>query len=81
MNWDSGFSPRLSVTLRVRLAAANARFLWPSLAQGYRLETTTNLADPGSWTAVPGQAAVMGLDNVVTHPLLPGHHFYRLRKP
>ena len=52
---------------------------WPVSATGYALETSTNLADTGSWTAVTNVPAIFNQQNVVTNAMSGRMRFYRLQ--
>ena len=52
--------------------------LWPLSAQNFSLQTTTNLADPSSWTTQTNVPAVVNFQNVITNPITGGRGFYRL---
>jgi hypothetical protein len=67
--------------LRAQLSGVNLLLSWPTASLNYRLETTPSVADPNSWTTVSSLPVVVESENRITTPLLPGHHFYRLRKP
>jgi hypothetical protein len=51
---------------------------WPLAAQNFSLQTTTNLADPSSWTTQTNAPAVVNFQNVITNPIAGGQGFYRL---
>jgi hypothetical protein len=71
----------LSPWLDARISQANIVFSWPAVGQGFLLQTTSNVADPDSWTTVTLDSVVRGGSRVVTVAPSPGHHFYRLHKP
>jgi pimeloyl-ACP methyl ester carboxylesterase len=53
---------------------------WPVSAQNFSLQTTTNLVDPNSWTAVADTPAIVNLQCLVTNQISGAARFYRLRK-
>jgi hypothetical protein len=51
---------------------------WPSSAQNFSLQTTTNLADPNSWVTLTNLPAIVNLQNTVTNPIAGSQGYYRL---
>jgi glucuronoarabinoxylan endo-1,4-beta-xylanase len=74
--------PRLTGTLT---ADGQLNLLWPPTANGFLLQSTTNLASPDSWTSLNNrQIATNGFSNgltSVTISLNNGPTFYRLAQP
>ena len=66
--------------LQVQMSGNNFVLSWPLSAADYVLQTSTNLTDTNSWTAVPNVPAIMNLQNAVTNPAADGARFYRLKK-
>ena len=54
---------------------------WPSLPAGYVLQSTTNVADPASWTNVPGTPQASDGTYRFYFPVTAEKTFYRLIKP
>jgi autotransporter-associated beta strand protein len=53
---------------------------WPNHANGFKLESTTNLISP-NWLPVTNQPRSFGGNFIVTNNLIAPHGFYRLHKP
>jgi len=70
-----------SVALAIRRSGSQVQLVWPVSAQGYALESTTNVADPSSWHPVDGQPSVEGDNNVVTTEAGETVRLFRLRRP
>jgi formylglycine-generating enzyme required for sulfatase activity len=69
-----------SPTLQAQISESNIVLVWPSWAQNFSLQTTTNLADPSSWTTLTNVPIVANLQSTVTNPISDGMRFYRLKK-
>jgi len=55
---------------------------WPTLPAGYKLQTTTNLADPNSWVDVANSPSAVGPGMYYYYgPVSSPQRFYRLVKP
>ena len=67
-------------TLRAQLSGSNIILSWPAAASGFTLETTTNLADPNSWTQVAATPALVSQQFQVTNNVSSGRCFYRLKQ-
>ena len=67
-------APELSIRTVVEVA-------WPSLPAGYHLQSTTNIADPNSWTDIPGTPYASEGTYRFYFPLTAEKTFYRLIKP
>jgi uncharacterized repeat protein (TIGR03803 family) len=66
--------------LTIIRSGPNVILTWPTNAAGFALESSTNLAPPGVWSAVsPGPIIAEGA-NVVTNPISGAQNFYRLRQ-
>jgi pimeloyl-ACP methyl ester carboxylesterase len=66
--------------LQAQMSGNNFVLTWPLSAAGYVLQTSTNLTDTNSWTAIPNVPAIVNLQNTVTNPISGGAQFYRLKK-
>jgi hypothetical protein len=66
--------------LSIQSAGEDVLISWPASAQGYQLETTTNLLASNQWTAVTNPPAMVGLANWVTNSISSSAGFYRLKK-
>jgi formylglycine-generating enzyme required for sulfatase activity/pimeloyl-ACP methyl ester carboxylesterase len=75
---DIAFYVTLPPTLQAQLSGANFILSWPVSANGYVLETTTNLTAPDSWTTVTNVPVVVNFQYTVTNTISGGNHFYRL---
>ena len=53
---------------------------WPASAQGFILESTSDLSQIGSWSVVTNVPVVVGLQNVITNEISNDSRFYRLFK-
>jgi hypothetical protein len=60
-------------TLSITLSGTNAILTWPATANGYNLQSTSNLVSPVVWSNVSGQYAV-------TNSITGSQMFYRLSK-
>lgn len=69
-----------NITLTFTAAAATGTG-YSGLTRIYDVETTTNLANPASWSPLAGYANITGANQtvVVTQPLSGGPRFYRLK--
>ncbi len=67
-------------SLQAQKSGNNLVISWPLSAQNYSLQTTTNLADPNSWTTVTNVPAIVNLQNAITNPASDGARFFRLKK-
>lgn len=67
-------APELTIQTMVGVA-------WPGLPAGYKLQSTTDIADPNSWTDVTGTP--FGVEGTFKYyaPVTPVKTFYRLIKP
>ena len=65
--------------LQAQVSGSKFILSWPVSATGYGLETSTNLADASSWTAVANVPAVLNQQNVVTNAMSDRMRFYRLK--
>jgi pimeloyl-ACP methyl ester carboxylesterase len=66
--------------LQAQIFGSSFVLSWPASAQNFSLQTTTNLADPNSWTAVADTPAIVNLQCLVTNQISGAARFYRLRK-
>jgi len=67
-------TPELTIRTVVEVA-------WPSLPAGYVLQSTTDIGDPESWTAVPGTPFASEGELRFYFPVTLEQTFYRLVKP
>jgi hypothetical protein len=67
-------------SLQAQMSGGNLMLSWPMSAQNFSLQTTTNLANPNSWTTLPNVPAIVNLQNAITNPASDGARFYRLKK-
>lgn len=74
------FSLFIPPPLSIGLSGANTILSWPTNADGFTLQSTTNLADPASWSAVSPAPVNLNGENVVTNPASGGQIFYRLTR-
>lgn len=67
----------------LRIAGSGGGFVlsWPDPSTGFKLQSTTTVANPASWTDVLTPPVVVGPDKTVTVPTTGPHQFYRLLKP
>jgi uncharacterized repeat protein (TIGR03803 family) len=75
------FSISLPVTplqLTIRLTGANIILTWSTNANGFTLQSTTNLVSPVVWTAVSPEPVVVNGWNTVTNAVSGAQQFYRL---
>jgi hypothetical protein len=77
---DFVFSISSSPLLQAQASGNNCVLSWPLSAADYALQTSTNLTDTNSWTAIPNVPAIVNLQNTVTNPISGGAQFYRLKK-
>jgi alpha-tubulin suppressor-like RCC1 family protein len=67
-------------SLSVEASGENIFLSWPIWAGAFSLESTTNLDDANSWTAVADSPVVVDSQNRITVPISGPHKFYRLKK-
>jgi pimeloyl-ACP methyl ester carboxylesterase len=67
-------------SLQAQASNGNLALSWPLSAQNFSVQTTTNLADPNSWTTLPDVPAIVNLQNAITNPISDGMRFYRLKQ-
>ncbi len=63
-----------------RTARNNFVLSWPLTAQGFALQSTTNLTDKNSWTTMTNLPIIVDSQNNVTNLISSGPKFYRLKK-
>lgn len=74
------FSLFLPPRLTIGLSGANAVLTWPTNAEGFTLQATTNLAEPTAWdTVVPAPVTVNG-QYATTNAISGEQRFYRLAR-
>jgi pimeloyl-ACP methyl ester carboxylesterase len=64
--------------LQAQVSGKNFILSWPASATGYSLETTTNLADPNSWTTLTNVPVIVNLQITVTNSISGSQGFFRL---
>jgi hypothetical protein len=74
------FSITTPPSLQAQMSGGNLMLSWPMSAQGFSLQTTTNLADSNSWVTLTNVSAIVNLQNAVTNPVSGGAQFYRLKQ-
>jgi hypothetical protein len=67
-------------SLQAQASGGNLALSWPLSAQNFSVQTTTNLADPNSWTTLPNVPAIVNLQDTVTNPISGAMRFYRLKQ-
>ncbi|HEY1718802.1 MAG TPA: hypothetical protein VGH42_11000, partial [Verrucomicrobiae bacterium] len=72
------FSISSPPSLQAQTSGGNLMLSWPLSAQNFNLQTTTNLADPNSWSTLTNVPAIVNLQNTVTNPITANQGFYRL---
>jgi alpha-tubulin suppressor-like RCC1 family protein len=65
--------------LQAQISGGKLIVSWPASATGYGLETSTNLADTNSWTALANVPTVINGQDVVTNGISDRVRFYRLK--
>lgn len=72
-----------NLPLKIISTNTNALISWPLAPTGFRLESTTNLAPPASWTTVNAPVTVdtNSGQNVVSLPVTEAAQFFRLQRP
>jgi hypothetical protein len=66
-------------TLQAQVSRNSIVVTWPSSAQNFSLQTTTNLADSNSWMTVTDTPAIVNLQCMVTNQISGAARFYRLK--
>jgi len=64
--------------LQTQLSGSNFILSWPMSAQNFSLQTTTNLADPNSWTTLTNVPVIVNLQITVTNSISGSQSFFRL---
>ena len=67
-------------SLQAQSAGNNPVLTWPISAADFALQTTTNLADPNSWTTLTNVPAIVNPQNTVTNSNSGSTQFYRLKQ-
>jgi hypothetical protein len=91
VTWDSGGNEGAqlwliavqsppSPTLQSRVSGENLVISWPTNADNYTLETTTNLSITNSWMPVTNTPAIVNSEKTITNVIFQPSRFYRLRK-
>ena len=81
-DWDSNFLNVLNdlvPTLTLKPSGTNCLFFWPTNAQVFSLQSSTNLLT-GSWLGVTNNPVVVGTDYSVTLSAPQGTMFFRLKR-
>ncbi|MEI6603469.1 MAG: carboxypeptidase regulatory-like domain-containing protein [Clostridia bacterium] len=66
--------------LQVQVSDGSVIITWPVSAQGFSLQTTTNLANSSSWAVMTNIPAVVNSQFIVTNSVTGGARFYRLKQ-
>jgi pimeloyl-ACP methyl ester carboxylesterase len=77
---DIQFYSATQPSLLAQASGGNLQLSWPFSAQNFSLQTTTNLTDPNSWTALTNVPAIVNLQNAITNSISDGARFYRLKQ-
>ena len=77
---DIQFFSKAAPVLEARASAADVLLSWPLSAQGFNLQSSTNLAITATWTTLTNEPAIVDLQNTVTNLIFSGARFYRLMK-
>jgi hypothetical protein len=64
--------------LQLQVTDDNAILMWPASAEGFSLQTTTNLANPNSWKTLTNVPVTVNSQNTITNPISGKTRFYRL---
>ncbi len=75
------FSTGTQPTLHLNQTGSSVVLSWPQMFTGYRLQSNTNLANPGGWQTVSPTPTVIEGMNTVTNAIGGGKVFYRLINP
>jgi hypothetical protein len=67
-------------TLQAQISRSDFILTWPTSAQNFTLQTTTNLADSNSWSAITNMPAIVNAQYVVTNQIAGASRFYRLKQ-
>lgn len=85
---EAGFLPTIVVVqtpgapnLQFTRAGTNVVFFWDASVSGFSLEDTAAVLPSASWQNVAITPVLSNGVNYVTHPILPGARYFRLRKP
>jgi hypothetical protein len=65
-------------TLQAGVTEGRLVLAWPDWAHSFRLQATTNAADPASWSALADVPVVVNQQCMATNAMLAGQRFYRL---
>jgi hypothetical protein len=65
-------------SLQIQMSDNHAILMWPESADGFSLQTTTNLTDPNSWMTLTNVPVVVNSRNTITNPVSRATRFYRL---
>lgn len=67
----------------LRIAGSGGGFVlfWPDPSTGFKLQSTTTVANPASWADVAQPVVVVGNDKTVTVPTTGPYRLFRLLKP
>jgi len=76
LSFSTGFGPMPA--LQIQTVGTKAVITWPSSAQGYVLQVTSDLTATNSWTAVTNVPVVVGSVYAVTNAISDQGKFYRL---
>ncbi len=68
-------------TLMITRSGTNVTLVWPALASGFNLQSSTNTAFPAGWGDLPNVPQPVGGNLIVTLPLTDQTTYFRLRHP
>lgn len=74
------FSLFLPPPLTLGVSGTNAILTWPTNADGFGLQSATNLTPPTLWSPVSPDPVVVNGQNAVTNPMSADQMFYRLAR-
>jgi len=74
------FSLFVPPQLSISFSGTNAILIWPTNADGFALQSSTNLSDSTAWSAVSPTPVNLNGQNAVINPMSGGLTFYRLAR-
>ena len=75
------FTAPVPPTLQIAQVGTDVKLIWPTNnANGFLLQSTTNVATPSSWVTVTNEPALVADQFELNTPMLPGQQFFRLLK-
>ena len=67
--------------LQAQISGGNLAVSWPTSADGYGLQTASNLSQSAIWNSVTNVPGIVGTQNAITSAVTSGAGYYRLKKP